>query len=74
VLPDCRHAASAGEPASTATAAVNETANGEAPMIDRRIRGAVNSVAVAFFVRAAPLICFISHSQLLRPKQPSLSN
>jgi hypothetical protein len=73
MLPDCRHAAPAGDPASTATAVVNETANGEAPMIDRRIRRAGNSVAVAFFVRAVPLICLISHSQLLRPKQPSPS-
>jgi hypothetical protein len=64
VLPDCTHAAAAG-PAGTKPAVTIDRTNAAARVSDRP--------ALTFAVdsgRAAPLSFFISHSRVLRPKQP----
>jgi hypothetical protein len=66
-LPDCRQAAAAGFAGITAAATSGRT-NGAARSGHRP--ALAFAVASTDFVHAAPSICFISHSRVLRPKQP----
>jgi hypothetical protein len=74
VLPDWTHAATAG-PAGIATTVVSDSTNGAASVNDRSGRAfALDTGKFIVVIRAAPFVDVIRHSQVVRPKQPSLAN